>query len=111
MPPGKAHCRSLPFRCFFTAFHRGSAAASEAAIPLVDQQLADKAVQTLGTLANRSKHSVLGDTPPWFVAVGFHLPHLPDLVPQPPPVPPCCCTPLSHKPVFQQHRREGVSIF
>jgi hypothetical protein len=55
-------------------------ASSEAAVPLVDQQLADKAIHTLGILANRSKHSA--DTPPWFVAVGFHLPHLPDLVPQ-----------------------------
>ena len=55
-------------------------ASSEAAVPLVDQQLADKAIQTLGILANRSQHSA--DAPPWFVAVGFHLPHLPDLVPQ-----------------------------
>lgn len=60
-------------------------ASSEATVPLVDQQLADKAIHTLGILANRSQqHSAAeADTPPpWFVAVGFHLPHLPDLVPQ-----------------------------
>ena len=55
-------------------------ASSEVAVPLVDEQLADKAIHTLGTLAKRSQLSA--DTPPWFVAVGFHLPHLPDLVPQ-----------------------------
>jgi iduronate 2-sulfatase len=55
-------------------------ASSEAAVPLVDQQLADKAIRTLGILADRSKRS--SGTPPWFVACGFHLPHLPDLVPQ-----------------------------
>ena len=55
-------------------------ASTEAATPPVDQQLADKSIETLGILANRSKRDA--DAPPWFVAVGFHLPHLPDLVPQ-----------------------------
>ena len=55
-------------------------ASLEAEIPLADQQLADKAVETLGKLRNRS--TAHQDTPPWFVAVGFHLPHIPDIVPQ-----------------------------
>lgn len=55
-------------------------ASLEAEIPLADQQLADKAVETLGILRNRS---ITNDqAPPWFVAVGFHLPHIPDIVPQ-----------------------------
>ena len=46
----------------------------EAAVPLMDAQLADQAVATLGVLQGRAA--------PWFLAVGFHLPHLPDLVPE-----------------------------
>ena len=52
----------------------------EAAIPLADQQLADKAVETLGILRNRTYANQ--NAPPWFVAVGFHLPHIPDIMPQ-----------------------------
>ena len=63
-------------------------ASSEAETPPVDQQLADKAIRTLSILANRSREHAQHPErnqqppPPWFVAVGFHLPHLPDLVPQ-----------------------------
>ena len=57
-------------------------ASLEAEIPLADQQLADKAVETLGKLRDRENHSVVEETAPWFVAVGFHLPHIPDIVPQ-----------------------------
>ena len=46
----------------------------ERAIPPMDQQIADQAIKTLATLASRSA--------PWFCAVGFHLPHLPELVPE-----------------------------
>eukprot|EP00037_Helgoeca_nana_P016342 m.153861 g.153861 ORF g.153861 m.153861 type:complete len:698 (+) comp23475_c0_seq2:76-2169(+) len=50
-------------------------ASLEAEVPLMDDQIATQAVKTLGILKGRP------DTP-WFVGVGFHLPHLPDLVPQ-----------------------------
>ena len=46
----------------------------EKAVPLMDAQLADQALDTLAVLRRRAG--------PWFLAVGFHLPHLPDLVPE-----------------------------
>ena len=49
----------------------------EQATPLMDQQVADQAIKTLVTLTAPPRAGT-----PWFCAVGFHLPHLPDLVPQ-----------------------------
>ena len=49
-------------------------ASEEAAVPPMDAQIADQAILSLGVLARRSA--------PFFLAVGFHLPHLPALVPQ-----------------------------
>jgi iduronate 2-sulfatase len=74
----------------------------EAAVPLMDVQIADQAIHSLGVLASRINRSraaraaaggnitgnITGNTTgditgkPFFLAVGFHLPHLPDLVPQ-----------------------------
>jgi hypothetical protein len=48
----------------------------EASVPLMDAQIRDAAIRTLGVLTQPSRT----DTP-WFCAVGFHLPHLPELVP------------------------------
>ena len=50
-------------------------ASLEAEVPLMDDQLATQASKTLAVLASRPGQ-------PWFCAVGFHLPHLPDLVPE-----------------------------
>eukprot|EP00040_Diaphanoeca_grandis_P010578 m.54202 g.54202 ORF g.54202 m.54202 type:complete len:714 (+) comp21876_c0_seq1:230-2371(+) len=50
-------------------------ASLEADVPLMDDQIATQAVKTLGILNTRTDN-------PWFVAVGFHLPHLPELVPE-----------------------------
>jgi len=49
-------------------------AETEMTHPLPDSQTADHAVQTLHTLAKQRK---AGDTRPFFLAVGFHKPHLP----------------------------------
>ena len=46
----------------------------EREVPLMDEQLATQAIKTLAILKARAE--------PWFVAVGFHLPHLPELVPE-----------------------------
>ena len=52
----------------------------EAAVPLMDAQIADQAVATLDILRNRA--ATAAAAVPWFLAVGFHLPHRPDLVPE-----------------------------
>ena len=46
--------------------------------PLPDTQIADHAVQTL---KNLSQKALAGDQP-FFVAVGFHKPHLPFIIPE-----------------------------
>lgn len=46
----------------------------EAAHPLPDNQTADHAVAALARLR---AEAAAGDTRPWFLAVGFHKPHLP----------------------------------
>jgi len=48
--------------------------AIEAAKPLPDNQTADHAVAALARL---KAEAAAGDTRPWFLAVGFHKPHLP----------------------------------
>ena len=47
---------------------------TEAAHPLPDNQTADNAIETLATL---EEEFAAGDTRPFFLAVGFHKPHLP----------------------------------
>lgn len=67
----------------------------EVAVPLMDVQIADQAIHSLGVLAGRidrartARAAAGGNSTggtvegkPFFLAVGFHLPHLPDLVPQ-----------------------------
>ena len=63
-------------------------ASLEREVPLMDEQLATQAIKTLGILKAREEVSSTATMPqpqpepqPWFVAVGFHLPHLPELVP------------------------------
>ena len=48
--------------------------ATEAAHPLPDNQTANYAIETLATL---EEEFAAGDTRPFFLAVGFHKPHLP----------------------------------
>lgn len=59
-------------------------ASLEAEVPLMDAQIADQAIATLAVLRDRTARAAAAGASarPWLVAVGFHLPHLPDLVPQ-----------------------------
>ena len=72
-PPGGFQHRTTPS---FRAINRSE----EAAAPPMDQQIADNAIKTLQVLGRRRARDAA--SPPWFVAVGFHLPHLPELVPE-----------------------------